>query len=58
MKILLLILLAFIVSFGLWYLAGAFIANSWNIMNWMNLGKIIYLLFSIVSFANLMQDID
>ncbi len=40
-------------TFGLYYLIGAFLANTWNPMNWINIGKIIYLLFSIPTFLNI-----
>lgn len=35
----------FLIPAILWYLIGAFIASTFNPLEWLNIGKIIYILF-------------
>lgn len=57
MKELLKILISFILSFGFWYLIGAFLANSWDIMEWSIVGKIFYLIFSLSAWSAFLDEI-
>lgn len=57
MKTLLKIIISFILSFGLWYLIGVFLANNWDIMEWSIIGKIFYLFFSLTAWFAFLDEI-
>lgn len=51
------ILLAFIITFGVWYLVGWFLSNEINPLLWPTYGKIIFLIFATTSFSGTVDEI-
>lgn len=52
-------ILVFIISMIIWYLVGAFITNSWNVFNWLDVSRFILLIFSTITTASICAfDID
>lgn len=44
-----------LISLIFWYLIGAFIASTFNPLEWLNIGKIIYILFVFLSWNRLYE---
>ena len=51
------ILLGAIISFGLWYLVGWFLSNESNLLIWSPVGKVLYLVFSFMSFGGMVDEL-
>jgi len=50
------LILAFVISFGFYYLAGWFISNEPNLFIWSMVGKVVYLILSGLMIVRLLNE--
>jgi len=46
----------FLASFGIFYVIGVFLSGCFNPMDWVNIGKVAYLLFSLTTYSEASKD--
>lgn len=46
----------FLLSLIIWYIIGVFISGYFNPMNWINIGKIIYLILVFAAYEKVLED--